>query len=280
MSSAQAAAAAAAATAAAQAAAARTKQTQDQANNLKQTGITPVDGVLPDLALKEDDRFAKALKDMKDTAMFGLNVDDVITAKSKGVHDDWRQLRMQVRIEFFTFKQVMVIMFWGFIAGMFVGTISMAFSTPNAKWNVGNDVLMNLGLFFLCMGISTVINGTQTYSGPKTCTDKKKWSIAPLQVKYQENYIVDDEHRGMQCFTDRDCTAAKMPLPHQYGMCQHAVPRRRRISNKLGLIVAITGLVMTIFTYATRDYRPPKRDTLQSVVYGIFFGLAQAIIFS
>ena len=44
-----------------------------------------------------DDRFASQLKDLKANAAFGISVDDVLTAESKGQHNEWRSLQLQVR---------------------------------------------------------------------------------------------------------------------------------------------------------------------------------------
>ena len=228
-----------------------------------------------------DDRFASQLKDLKANAAFGISVDDVLTAESKGQHNEWRSLQLQVRREFFSMKQVFVVIYWAIIIGMFVGVLVMSFVVPGLRWNNQGDTIANTGVFLLSMGISNMISGTQTYSGLKKCTSDKHAVLAAGVRSSDENaYIVDANHRGHECLHDMDCTIGKHLLPDQYGMCRHDVSKVRWVSNRAGFVIFIAGFALTLTTFTNSTRRPPPADLVQSVVYGIFGGVIQALIFS
>ena len=229
---------------------------------------------------KTDDRFIKELADMKQNAAFGVNVDDVLTAQSKGKHDEWRELKLQVKRQTFNSKQVFVIIYWAMIFGAFLGVVIMSFVVPGLRWNTNRDTFMNLSIFILAMGISNVISGTQTFAGLKTCTDKKHYSIEPASGQWGNHYIVDEEFIDHECLIDHDCTKGKMLKPGQYGMCQHKVKKIRWISNRAGVVLFVAGVVMCVTSFSTTGHHPSPGDMYQSAVYGTFAGVAQALIFS
>ena len=166
------------------------------------------------------------------------------------------------------------------IFGAFVGVLIFSFVVPGLRWNTNRDTFMNFSVFILSMGISNVISGTQTYAGLKTCTDKKHYSIEPATGEWGEHHIVDEDFIGHECLNDFDCTKGKMLKPGQYGMCQHKVTRVRWVSNRVGAVLLVAGLVMCTTSFSTSGHHPSPGDIYQSAVYGTFAGVAQALIFS
>jgi hypothetical protein len=240
--------------------------------------------VAPALIAPSDDKYAAQLKEMQSTAAFGLNIDDVITAKAKGGHDEWKELKFQVRRQYFTFHQVLVSMFWALIAGLFIATLCMAL-LGGLVWDLTGDgssnlfMLMNLGVFLVSAGLADMVSGTQAFSGLKKCTGETHQVLDPGSGVKEKKPIVEERYQGSECFTDFDCTS-KQHLEHgQYGMCKHH-SYTRKYNTWLGLPVAIVGAVMCAIGFGSTAQRPLDKDLFQAAVYGIFAGTAQALIFS
>lgn len=223
------------------------------------------------------DKWQAAMKDMQNTAAFGVNIDKMITAKSKGQHDEWRGLKLQVRREFFTTHQVMVSMFWALIAGVFIGTIVMALMNHIMIDVKGQFMWINLSIFLLSYGIAEMVSGTQAYSGLKKCTTATHKAVVNGVATETKVPIVDRKYQGQECFDDWECTD-NVRLEHgQRGMCKHG-GTLRPISTWIGRVVTIAGVALTAYNFSTTTERPPKQDMFQAAVYGIFAGTAQAII--
>lgn len=229
---------------------------------------------------KTDNRFATQLDDIKKNAAFGVYIPDAIKAQSKGKVDYNRDILIQVRKEFFTMTEYLQGAFWALTIGAFAGALTVALLTPGGFPNlVGPDAGMIWGVFLLSFGISALISETGAHAGIRKCTFEKWKHDDPKKGIKSGDYKVEEEYRGRDCLNDWDCTAASTVAP---GACAHP---KMWSSTKLarGLftpLILLAGVVLTTITFTATEYRLPKKDLAQSIIYGIGFGTFFSLLFS
>lgn len=237
----------------------------------------------------KDDRFKAELDKMKQNAAFGINVMDVLKAQSGGTEDYSKDIQFSIRREYFTFKQVVEIAYWCMTMGAVIGAMTVAILTPNGipDFFGGEESAMVWGVMLLSFGISMVFSDIAAVRNVRKCT-RKKWKKTDRQVREAAKTggdpkagqsKVEPEYQGRDCFTDWDCTRSSSV---SRGVCELPKPNWlfRIIRNIFAPLCMLGGIFLTAMTFSQTDFRPPKKDVAQAVIYGVGFGSFAALFFS
>jgi len=228
-----------------------------------------------------DDRYAADLEKIKATGAFGVNVADVLKAKSGGAEDYSKDIQMSIRREFFTFMQVMEISYWSMTIGMFIGAMAVATSTGNMISFTGEGAMMTMGVLLLSAGISGILSEWKAHRSIRKCTHEK-WKEG--DKLYEEtatggHYKVEPEYRNRDCLTDWDCTRKSSVAP---GVC--ALPKLNPLSRTIRSvvipIVLVVGIALVVISFSSTDFRLAAGNLAQAIIYGIFAGNAVTLFFS
>lgn len=241
-----------------------------------------------------NDVYKTRLNDMQTQAAFGVNILDVMEAKSGGRDNMTKDLLYTIQDQYVTASAAAVDTIWGAIVGMFAGTLILALlgeNTDNKRF-AGLFLHFNMQTFSLalfCAGLLVVLTDFYTVVKTKKCTKKM------LDAKKDANYIkdhfdmgvregqakVDPDYQGLRCQEDSDCTKGGFVYP---GACAHpekSLPQRI-FRTVIAKVVLLAGIVVFAVTWATTDEseRVPPVQLYQAAIYGMGAGVLASIFFS
>lgn len=236
----------------------------------------------PDANDKTKNRYAAQLDDIQSRAAFGVNMHDLIKAKSGGETDYARDVQITMRKEFFTLKQVIVISFWFGTIGLGVGAFVVALMTERVTDPFGPNALMFWGVFMLSLAMSDAVSGMEAHLNLRKCTSEKfKPGDHMVRKGFAKagDYKVDPSHQGRACLSKWDCSpavhvaddACTLPKPNAFV---------HFMRNVVTPVLLLAGVVLTTISFSSTDMRLAKGDLVQAIFYGIGVGNALAVLFS
>ena len=218
-----------------------------------------------------ENKFDKGLADLQKGAALGINVQKAVTLRSHGRHDMTKDIRLSIKKQYFTMTQVMQMLLWGIIIGMFIGALSVATTAPNAMMLTGTKTSPKIwSIAVISAGVSAAVMGRLTRPTIHKCSKEKK-------------YKVPEEYKGNECLEDSDCTDQ---VKNPYGACRSPKlgTTSRYVQTAFPMTAIFFGVVLYLFSNPKNDegddIPPHTTDIVQSSIYGMFAGSMLMIIFS
>lgn len=203
---------------------------------------------------------------MQDTAVWGINIQKVLKAKSGGQHDFTKNIELSMKREFFTMMQYGQGIWWGLIIGLFAGMVIITAAAPNLSFDMGDQGTQLIGVLLLVASIVYFVTINFAHSGITKCVGKD------YKTKLEPKYW------GKACMSNQDCTASDRITPY---MCTHPSGRIRRFMHgPFKWIFLLFGIGAYLVTSTGEGYNPQAVHTWQAVIYGLFTGTIMIFIFS
>lgn len=213
------------------------------------------------------DRFEKSLDEIKRGSALGVNVQEAVKASTKGHHNLTHDIRLSIKRQYYTTKQMMQTFIWGAVVGAFVGALLVAQTAPNAMMLMTGPAAPQIwGIFMISFGAAALVLRSFTHPSIRKCSKDSKYDVKP-------------EFQGRDCLEDLDCTDQETP---PWGACK--VPKfgvvSRSVQNIIPPLALFAGLVLFFITRSGTDIRPHPTDVTQASVYGMFAGGMAMFFFS
>ncbi len=226
-----------------------------------------------------NNRYLKDLKDIQNSAAFGVNVQDLLKAKSGGKQDYTKDIQFSIRKEFFTFNQYVQGMYWSLTIGMVIGAFTIAYLgglIPDL-FDFGGTTGMFWGVLLVTFGLADMLTATKAHGNIKHCTTKNKKD--PKTGKPTKEPLVDPEYQGRDCFTDWDCTRKATVTK---GVCKFPEPNAfsKWIKKVVSPMIMIGGAILTAITFSATNKRMKNYELAQAIMFGLGFGNFFALLFS
>ena len=226
----------------------------------------------------QENRWTAKLAQIQQGAAFGVDLEDVVAAKSDGRKDYTKEIQYSIKREYFTFKQATLVAYWASIVGLGVGAFAIMMVVPGAGWDFS---LPTAGVFVLTMGLADLTSEIETYGSLKHCTKKKQKQYVAGEAQPVMKPIVDGAFQGHPCMTDWDCTKSAHLQPGQKGMCTTGagllIKAKRRVFTPL---VVIAGIAMVSVAFTGLAERPSPKNMAYAIIYGWFAGVLMSLIFA
>jgi MFS family permease len=234
------------------------------------------------------DRHKDKLAEIAATAVWGVNIGDVVEAKTG--ENFTKNIKRAITMEYFTQTQFVSGLYWSIIIGMFIGAILVVLFSDEVGWRMTKKTTVVFSFAFFWGWLFSYGMASRSY---KKCDSSKNADgsfkikgIDPRRRSTDDGGKPDMQH----CLDDDDCSIGTKPSA---GSCKATKPPKfvhwaRNLGGLVSLVIGIIALIQVgprwdgfgnIFNFwVPRDLS--STDTFLSIIFGFFGGTLWTILTS